>query len=309
MTDAAHPAPTPPAPGSFGAWVLATRPKTLPAAFAPVAVGTAVASATEGVAWGPALAALLGAFLLQIGSNLANDVYDYEKGADTETRLGPPRAAQLGLLTPGQLKRGMGVVFALALAVGVYLTWVAGPAIVVIGLASIASAIAYTGGPFPLGYHGLGDVFVMIFFGFVAVVGTVFVQTGTTPMLAWVCALPVGATIAAILVVNNLRDREEDAKAGKRTLAVRLGRGGALGEYLFMLGLAYLVPLGLALSGTLGPAVLLPLLSLPVAAALFARLRREKGAALNAVLVGTAKLVTIHGVLFAAGIALGAGMA
>ncbi|MEO0326805.1 MAG: 1,4-dihydroxy-2-naphthoate polyprenyltransferase [Myxococcota bacterium] len=309
MSEALPQAATPALPraGSVGAWVLAARPKTLPAAFAPVAVGTAVAHVTGGVAWGPALAALAGAFLLQIGSNLANDVFDYEKGADTETRLGPPRAAQLGLLSPGALKRGMGVVFALALAVGVYLTWVAGPVIVALGLASIASAIAYTGGPFPLGYHGLGDLFVMVFFGFVAVVGTVFVQTGAAPALAFLAAAPVGATITAILVVNNLRDREEDALTGKRTLAVRLGRGGALGEYALLLGLAYGVPLALALSGTLGPSVLLPWLSAPLAFRLFQRLRALSGAPLNAVLVGTAKLVSVHGVLFALGIALGGG--
>ena len=300
-------APALPAPGSTGAWVLAIRPKTLPAAFAPVAVGTAVAHVTGGIAWGPALAALAGAFLLQIGSNLANDVFDYEKGADTETRLGPPRAAQLGLLSPEALKRGMLVVFTLALGVGVYLTWVAGPVIVGLGLASIASAIAYTGGPYPLGYHGLGDVFVMLFFGFVAVVGTVFVQTAATPALAFAAAAPVGATITAILVVNNLRDREEDALAGKRTLAVRLGRRGALAEYALLLAVAYGVPLALLATGRRGPSVLLPWLSLPVALRLFARLRALSGAPLNAVLVGTAKLVSLHGVLFAVGIALGGG--
>src|SRR3954469_19031413 len=147
-------------PGSFRAWVLASRPKTLSAAAVPVLVGTACASARGQVKWGPALAALAGALLLQIGANFANDVFDFEKGADTAERLGPTRAVQAGLISARGMRRGMVVVFGLALALGIYLTCISGPVILVIGLASIASAIAYTGGPYPLGYHGLGDVFV-----------------------------------------------------------------------------------------------------------------------------------------------------
>src|SRR5262245_52028020 len=163
---------------------MAMRPPTLLAAVVPVAVGTAVAHAERSLRVGPALAALAGALLLQIGANFANDVFDFEKGADTSERLGPVRAVQAGLLSARSVRRGMFVVFGLALLVGAYLTSVAGPSIVVIGLASIAAAIAYTGGPYPLGYHGLGEVFVLIFFGFVAVLGTAFVQLGRVPELA-----------------------------------------------------------------------------------------------------------------------------
>ena len=200
-------------PNSIGAWLLASRPKTLSAAAAPVLVGTAAASARGQVQWGPALAALLGALLLQIGANFANDVFDFEKGADTAERLGPTRAVQAGLLSARSMRRGMWLVFTLALAIGVYLTTVSGPVILLIGCASIASAIAYTGGPYPLGYHGLGDVFVFIFFGLVAVCGTALVEIGHVPAVAVACALPVGALATAILVLNNLRDRVTDLGA------------------------------------------------------------------------------------------------
>jgi 1,4-dihydroxy-2-naphthoate octaprenyltransferase len=232
---------------------MATRPPTLLAAVVPVAVGTAVAVAENSLRLGPALAALAGALLLQVGANFANDVFDFEKGADTAERLGPVRAVQAGLLAPASVKRGMLVVFGLALLVGAYLTSVAGPAIVVIGLASIAAAVAYTGGPYPLGYHGLGELFVMIFFGFVAVAGTAFVQTGRVPELAWWAAVPVGSLATAILVVNNLRDIPTDGPAGKRTLAVRFGERGAVALYTALVASAYAVPLVLYLDGRAGP--------------------------------------------------------
>ncbi len=291
------------APGSLRAWVLAARPQTLSAAFVPVAVGTAVAHVAGGVAWGPALAALFGAFLLQIGTNFANDVFDHEKGADTEARLGPTRAAASGLLSPRALYLGMVVTFGLALAVGAYLIAIAGWPILVIGVASILSGIAYTGGPYPLGYHGLGDVFVMIFFGFVAVCGTVFVQLDTVPRDAWIASVPVGALATAILVVNNVRDRVTDVHAGKRTLAVRFGRRAGELEYLALLVAAYLAPVALAvLHGSPWP--LLPLVTLPLAVRRFSELRRLEGATLNATLAGTAKLLLLHGVLFAVGLAV-----
>lgn len=293
-------------PGSARAWWLAARPRTLSAAFVPVAVGTAVAHVHGGVAWGPAVAALVGAFLLQIGANFANDVFDHEKGADTEERLGPVRAAAAGLLTARALKWGMVVTFGLALGVGAYLMAVAGPVVLAIGVASILSAIAYTGGPFPLGYHGLGDVFVMVFFGFVAVCGTAYVQLGVVPAAAWVAALPVGALATAILVVNNVRDRHTDVGAGKRTLAVLFGRRGGELEYVALLVVAYGAPLALAWM-LRSPWVLLPTLSLPMAVARLRDLRRFEGAPLNGTLAGTAKLLLIHGLLLTIGIALGTG--
>jgi len=229
-------------PGSFRAWVIAARPPTLSAALVPVLVGTACAVAENGVRVGAAVAALTGALLLQIAANFANDVFDYEKGADTAERLGPVRAVQAGLLTPDAVRRGLYLVLGLALLVGVYLTAVAGPAVVAIGLASMAAAVAYTGGPYPLGYHGLGDVFVMLFFGFVAVLGTTFVELGRVTPLAVAASVPVGALATAILVVNNLRDIATDRVAGKRTLAVRWGERGALTEYALLLLTAYVVP-------------------------------------------------------------------
>jgi 1,4-dihydroxy-2-naphthoate octaprenyltransferase len=289
-------------PGSIGAWLLASRPKTLSAAAVPVLVGTACASTRGPVRWGPALAALLAALLLQIGANFANDVFDYEKGADTAARLGPTRAVQAGLLSARSMRLGMVLVFALSLALGLYLTAVAGPVILIIGCASIASAIAYTGGPYPLGYHGLGDVFVFLFFGLVAVCGTVLVELGHVPGLALLCALPVGALATAILVVNNLRDRETDERAGKRTLAVRFGRAFALTQYRSLLGLSYLTPVAIVLLRASGPLVLLPLASLPLAIKTTRAVAAAEGRALNALLAATAKLLLVFGVLFALGL-------
>ena len=291
---------------SFRAWLLAIRPKTLPAAVAPVLVGTACAWAIDGFRLVPAIAALVGALLLQIASNLANDVIDFERGLDTHERVGPTRVVQAGLLSARAVTIGLFVVLALALLVGVYLTYAAGVAVVVIGIASILAAIAYTGGPYPLGYHGLGDVAVMIFFGFVAVCGTVYVQALDVPALAWWASLPVGALITAILVVNNLRDIDTDAAGGKRTLAVRIGRRATIAEYRVLVHVAYVVPLVLAFTEIAGPAVLLPLITYPLALRRMQRVQRDTGRELNASLVATAQLVFLHSALFAAGIALAA---
>jgi 1,4-dihydroxy-2-naphthoate octaprenyltransferase len=291
-----------PRPGSARAWLLASRPATLTAAVVPVMVGTAIAAVTGGARVGPALAALFGAMMLQITSNFANDVFDHEKGADTEERLGPTRAVQAGLLTPAEVRRGMMATIALATLTGIYLTAVAGWPVVVIGLCSIAAGVAYTGGPYPLGYHGLGDVFVMIFFGFVAVCGTVFVQTGTLPALAWLGAVPVGAIATAVLVVNNVRDRDTDAKAGKRTLAVRFGRRAGLVEYAALLAAAYAAPVVALLAFGRSPLILLPWASLPIAVRLVRAVSSTTGKALNEYLVGTAKLLLVYGVLFTAGL-------
>ncbi|MGE3668300.1 MAG: 1,4-dihydroxy-2-naphthoate polyprenyltransferase [Polyangiaceae bacterium] len=321
-----------PAPGSFGAWVLACRPATLSASSVPVLVGTACAFLAGGFKLGPAVAALVGAGLLQIGSNFANDVFDYEKGADTEERLGPTRAVQAGLVSPAGMKRGMWLVFALALVVGIYLTWVAGPVIIVIGLCSIAAAIAYTGGPYPLGYHGLGDVFVMLFFGFVAVLGTIYVQLHALTRLGWLASIPVGALATAILVVNNVRDCDTDREAGKRTLAVRFGKRAGIAEYILLYAVSYLVPpllwLGAgfanpdvgaagAAQAALKPWVMLPWLALPLAIknvramlrdlrpqALGAGTAKQRGVVLNETLVRTAKHLAIFGLLFAIGLTL-----
>ncbi|MDA8020266.1 MAG: 1,4-dihydroxy-2-naphthoate polyprenyltransferase [Thermoanaerobaculia bacterium] len=285
-------------------WILAARPATLTAAAVPVAVGAACAQAAGGLRPLPTLAALLGALWIQIGTNFANDVFDYEKGADTEERVGPVRAVASGLLAPELMRRGMWLAFGVAFAFGVYLTWVGGWPILIVGVVSILSGIAYTGGPYPLGYHGLGDLFVLVFFGFVAVCGTVWVNLLALTDLAWWASVPPGALATAILVVNNVRDVETDALAGKRTLAVRFGRRAGFVEYMVLLAAAYGVPgilFGLRLSG---PWVLLPILTLPLAVVLIRRLVVLRGAELNPVLASTARLLLLYGVLFALGIAL-----
>ena len=285
---------------TIATWIAAARPRTLPAAVVPVVVGTAC---VEQPAWGPALAALGGALAIQIGTNFANDVFDAERGADGPDRVGPRRAVAAGLISPAAMKRAMVAAFACACAFGIYLVAVAGWPVAAIGIASCIAGVAYTGGPYPLGYHGLGDVFVLAFFGFVAVCGTAFVQVGHVPAVAVWAALAVGALATAIIVVNNLRDRTGDARAGKRTLAVRLGRTGSLVEYTLLLATAYAVPAGLALAGR--PWCALPLVTLPLAAARVRGLARATlGPEFNGCLAATAQLLLVHGVLFAVGLAL-----
>lgn len=290
--------------GAGATWIAAARLRTLPAAIVPVVVGTACAAASGGAALGPALAALGGALAIQIGTNFANDVFDAERGADGPDRIGPVRAVSAGLISARAMKRAMIAAFGAATLAGVYLACVAGWPVVAIGVASIVSGIAYTGGPWPLGYHGLGDVFVLVFFGFVAVCGTAFVQLGSVPDLAIAAAVPVGALATAILVVNNIRDRATDVRAGKRTLAVRFGRRAALVEYAALLALAFAVPLGLALTGR--PWAGLPLAVAPLA---LVRLRAVVAAAegpdFNRCLAATAQLLLLHGGLFAIGLAAG----
>jgi 1,4-dihydroxy-2-naphthoate octaprenyltransferase len=286
------------------AWWLAIRPRTLPAAVGPVLVGLGVA-AGEGVFVPlPALAALTVALLLQVASNLANDLFDFRSGADTAERLGPPRAAALGLLSQRELMAGTAVVVGLAAIVGLSLVGVGGWPILVLGALAIVSAVAYTGGPWPYGYRGLGEVFVFVFFGPVAVAGTTYLQTLTLEPLALAASVPVGALITAILVVNNLRDIDQDRRAGKRTLAVRLGVRGAVLEFGVLVAVAYLIPVALVLGGS-GPAVLLPLLSAPLALPLWRSVRAGGDPRrLNAVLAGTARLSLVFAALLALGLAL-----
>ncbi|MCP4445924.1 MAG: 1,4-dihydroxy-2-naphthoate polyprenyltransferase [Myxococcales bacterium] len=293
------------APGSARAWLLASRPATLSAAVVPVSIGSAVAHALHGFALWPALAALFGAIWIQIGTNFANDVYDYKKGADTGERVGPTRAAQAGLLTPRQLFTGMFVAFGVAALCGLYLLLQSGWPIAVIGVASILSGIAYTGGPYPLGYNGLGDLFVMVFFGFVAVCGTVFVQIAVVPELAIWASIPVGALATAILVVNNIRDTDTDVLCGKRTLAVRFGRSAARLEFVVLIGSAFVVPTALVLRQELGALALLIWLSAPLAALLVKQVSSSTDSdVLNGCLKRSAILLLVHGILFTLGIIL-----
>lgn len=288
-------------------WLLATRPATLTAALAPVIVGAAAAyhaAGRAGFRTASLVAAALGAIFIQIGTNLANDVFDYEKGADTAERLGPLRVTQAGLLTPATVRAGMVASFVLATLAGAYLVAVSGWPIVAIGLASIASGVAYTGGPYPLGYNGLGDVFVFVFFGLVAVTGTAFVTLGHVPTLAWLAAVPVGALSTAVLVVNNTRDHETDIKAGKRTLVVRFGRAFGVGEYIACWVVAWTLPLFLAAS--LGsPLFALPLVTVPMGVRLIGGVVRLRGKALNPLLADTAKMLLLHSVLMALALVFG----
>jgi 1,4-dihydroxy-2-naphthoate octaprenyltransferase len=287
------------------AWLLAARPKTLPAALSPVIVGAAAAAGDRAFAALPALAALAGALLLQIGVNLANDYFDFHSGIDTAERKGPLRVTQSGLIPPGQVRLAMAATFAAAALVGVYLVARGGAPILVVGVASILSALAYSGGPWPLASHGVADLFVFVFFGPVAVCGTYFVQAGALTPAPAAASIGPGLLITAILVVNNLRDIETDARAGKRTLAVRLGARVALAEYALLLAGAFLAPPLLLAGGVRGAAILLPLLALPLALPLVRTLatRREDGPAMNAALAGTARLTLVYCLLLGLGLA------
>ena len=290
---------------SWKAWVIAIRPKTLPAAVAPVLVGTSLAASHGVFSPLPALAALLGSLLIQIGANLANDYLDYVKGVDIPGRLGPRRVAQSGLIALSRLRIGTAGTFVLAALVGAYLTYVAGWPILAIGLASLLSAFAYTGGPFPIGYHGLGDLFVFLFFGLAGVCGTYYVQALSINAAVLAAAIPVGALTVAILVVNNLRDIKTDRETGKRTLAVVIGAKATRGEHLLLLALAYAVPALFVFAGWSPMWGLLPWLSLPLAVRLVSIVfATAEGPALNKALAGTASLDLLFCILFAAGLLL-----
>lgn len=286
------------------AWIMAARPKTLPAAVAPVLVGTALAFHDGRMAIAPALAAMVAAVFIQIGVNFANDYFDYVKGIDTPDRIGPVRVAASGLIAPEALRVGIAVVLGLATLLGVYLVIVGGWPILAIGVASVLAALAYSGGPFPIASNGLGDLFVFIFFGLLAVGGTYYVQALTLAPAVPIAASAVGMLNTAILVVNNYRDIETDARTGKRTLAVMLGRRGTQIEYVVLLVLAYALTVALAV-GDLGPWVLLALLSVPLTVPLVRTMTTATdGPTLNQALAGTARLTLVYCVLLSVGMVL-----
>ncbi len=282
-------------------WLLAIRPKTLPAAGAGVITGSALAFYDGTFSFFPAFAALIGAILLQIGSNLANDVYDYLRGAESKERLGPMRVTQAGLLTPKEVQTGMWITFALAALIGVYLITVAGWAILLIGLTAILAAIAYTG---PISDKGLGDIFVFLYFGVAAVVGTYYVQALKTSPAAWWMSIPIGLLIVNILVVNNLRDIDVDKAANKITMAVRMGIPATRIEYLILLGISYLI-LPLLIWMRLAPVwTLLVWLSLPPAWKVAQTVLNKTGRPLNEALAGTGKISLMYSILFFVGVLL-----
>jgi 1,4-dihydroxy-2-naphthoate octaprenyltransferase len=284
---------------------MAARPRTLPAAVAPVLVGTALA-ATEGTfKWLTFAAAMLGALFIQVGTNLSNDYSDARRGADAEDRLGPVRVTAGGLVPPRQVLVATYVAFGMAVLAGTYLIVTAGWELLLVGAASILAGVLYTGGPRPYGYEGLGEVFVFLFFGLVAVTGSYFAQVEQLTWEAFVLAVPVGLLASAILVVNNVRDLETDRRAGKRTLAVRLGRQRARGLYAAMVYGAFLcAPLPWLLgSDVLSAWLALPLLALPLAVPVVRIVRnRTDGPSLNGALARTGMLQLVFCALLSAGI-------
>lgn len=291
-------------PSRLQIWLSATRPRTLPAAVAPVLVGSALAWHAGALDLAAAGICLGFALLIQIGTNFANDYYDFVQGADTAARVGPRRAVAAGLIAPATMKRAMWLVFAGAFLLGLSLLAWGGPWLLAVGVASIVCGIAYTGGPFPLGYHGLGDLFVFIFFGLVAVGATYFVQAGhwTTDVL--LASIPIGLLAANILVVNNYRDVETDTVAGKRTLVVRLGRGAARAQFNLSLLVAFAMPAVFVARGYPWP-MLLPLIAAPRGWLDARRLRTSRSPAeLIALLGDTGKLLAAYAVLFSLGLAL-----
>ncbi len=287
----------------MNAWVLAARLPTLPAAVAPVLVGTAAAAHEGRFHLLSALGALVVSLAIQIGTNFSNDAFDFLRGADTTRRLGPPRATQSGLLSARAVLMGAFLCFGLAALVGIYFVTRYGWPVLVAGLLSIGSGLAYTGGPWPLGYHGLGELFVFVFFGVVAVVGTAYVQTGGPSALALAAAVPVGLLCSAILVINNLRDIDTDRAAGKRTLAVRMGPSATRALYLCCLAAAVVAPAAMRLAGLTGRWFWLPWLALPEILYLGHLVWRGRDApSLIAGLKRTARLHLVYGVLLAASI-------
>lgn len=286
------------------AWVMASRPRTLPASVAPVIVGAALALRAGAFELPATLAALAAALLIQIGANFANDLGDYFRGADKSGRLGPTRVTTAGILTPRQVLTGLGVVFGLAALCGLYLITRGGWPILAVGLASLVAAVAYTAGPLPFGYYGLGDLGTFVFFGFAAVVGTYYVQAHEANLAVWLAAVSMGALVTMILVVNNVRDADTDQRAGKRTLAVLLGRRGARIEYLILVVMAYAVPVILWLGLDMRPWIMTPWLTLPLAYQHARAVFTILGPALNKTLAGTAQLAVIYALAFAAGIVL-----
>jgi 1,4-dihydroxy-2-naphthoate polyprenyltransferase len=291
-------------PSALRIWLLAARPATLPAALTGVVVGVGAAAGSGGpMRLDTALGCVAVALLLQVMANFANDLSDFRRGADTPGRSGPMRVAAAGLVTERNLEVAIALAIALAAIVGLWLAVVGGPVLIALGVLAVVAALAYTGGPWPYGYRGLGELFVFTFFGFVAVVGSAYLQTGRLDALYVAAAVPAGSLITAILVVNNLRDIPTDREAGKRTLAVILGERATQAEYALLLGAAFVTPVVLAVAGQ-SPWVLAPLLAAPMAVPLLRTVRsfgdrRE----LNPVLKGTARLALVFALLFAAGMA------
>ena len=288
----------------FEAWVLASRPKTLLAAVVPVLVGSAIAVFDNVFNPFAAFIALICSILIQIGTNFVNDLYDFLAGSDTKERLGPVRVLANDIISVKEMKRGIAFVFISAFLLGLYLVYLGGWLILLIGVISIISGFAYTAGPYPLAYNGLGDIFVFLFFGFVGTIGTYYIQANQISAMVFWSSIPVGALITNILVVNNYRDLEEDKSNGKNTLAVKFGPRFARYQYVAFTIVSYLILLVVYFTFKKSLLVFLPVLSLPIAVRLMWMIYRYKGKALNDTLALTSKLSAIYGLLFALGILL-----
>lgn len=288
----------------FESWILASRPKTLPAAVMPVFVGTSIAIYDNVFVPTAAIIALVCSLLIQIGTNFINDLFDYLKGTDKKDRVGPTRVLAAGLVSVKEMKLWINIVFGTAFILGLYLVYLGGLFVLLIGILSLLAGYAYTAGPYPLAYNGLGDIFVFVFFGFVGTIGTYYVQANEITMLVFWSSIPVGALVTNILVVNNYRDIEEDRIAGKRTLAVKFGSKFARLQYVLFMILSYTILIVVYFTYKQSLFVFLPLITLPLSIKLIRMIYRLTGKELNKTLELTAKLSAIYGILFAVGILL-----
>lgn len=289
-------------PTGLKVWLLAARPKTLWASVSPILIGIAMAYEAEKGDWLAAAAALLAGVLLQVAANFANDYIDHAKGIDRPDRLGPLRVTQAGLVSPSAMKVATALVLLVAFLLGIFLVYRAGWPVVVIGLSSILFALLYTAGPYPLGYHGWGDLFAFVFFGPVATAGTYYVQALSVSNEVIIAGCAPGLFSVAILTVNNLRDIESDARAGRKTLAVRFGRQFAQNEYLLSVVLATAaIPIYLTLAVPGKPQLMIAALSVIAAIPLVKSVRRDSGQVLNETLAATGKLELMYAILFSIG--------
>ena len=291
-------------PSKIESWILASRPRTLLAAVVPVMVGSALAISQNKFTPILSLIALLCSILIQVGTNFTNDLYDYLKGTDKEDRIGPRRVLVSGLISTSEMKLGIITVFGLAFLLGLYLVYAAGIVILIIGVISILAGLAYTAGPYPLAYNGLGDVFVFAFFGIVGTTGTYYLHLHEFSLLSFLIAVPVGALITNILVVNNYRDIEEDREADKYTLAVKLGKKFTRIQFVNSIAVSYLILFIIYFKYDFTYWIFLPLISLPIAVILIKRLQTFEGERLNNTLELSAKYAALFGLLFSLGLIL-----
>jgi 1,4-dihydroxy-2-naphthoate octaprenyltransferase len=280
-------------------WIIASRPKTLPAAFSPVIVGSAVAHFCNSFKLTFAILALLVSLFIQIGTNFVNDLFDFRKGTDKKDRVGPERFLTTGIVTEKQVINAIIISFGIAFISGIFLVFSSNWILLAVGILSILAGISYTAGPFPLAYNGFGDIFVFIFFGFVGTIGTFYVQTHSISQLSILASIPIGALITNILVVNNYRDIEDDKLANKRTLIVVFGRNFAKIQYVFLIMISYLSLIYIYFLMDFELTIFLPFLSLPIAISLIKQIYQVEGKQLNLTLAKTAQFSVLFSLLFA----------